>query len=69
MHKADTYIGIRSIKMADFLVILVIAVIVGASLLYIRKEKKRGVQCIGCPAAGNCAKHKQGGCGSGAQNR
>lgn len=54
--------------MADFLIILVIAVIVGASLLYIRKEKKRGVRCIGCPAAGTCGKQKQGGCGSDAQN-
>ena len=55
--------------MADFLIILIVAGIVGAAILYIRKEKKRGVQCIGCPAAEACAKHRQGGCGSNTQEK
>ena len=45
--------------MADFLIIALVAAIIIAIACYIRKEKKRGVQCIGCPDAktcgGNCA--------------
>ena len=48
----------------DFIVILLIALIVVAALVYIRREKKRGVTCIGCPHAAECAKKKQGGCGT-----
>lgn len=49
-------------NMTDIIVALVVLVIVGAALLYIRKEKKRGVACIGCPAAGACGKKHNGGC-------
>ena len=44
--------------MTDIMVGLLVAVIVGAALLYIRKEKKKGAVCIGCPNAGSCAKSK-----------
>lgn len=46
--------------MTDLIVIAVIAAIIGAAARYVYKEKKRGVKCIGCPAAqnGSC-----GGCG------
>ena len=46
------------------IVILIIAALVGGALIYIRKEKKRGATCIGCPHAGECAKKRQGGCNS-----
>ena len=50
--------------MANFIVIAVIAVIVGASALYICKAKKRGVKCVGCPDSGSCAsKSCSGNCG------
>ena len=50
--------------MTDFLVAAVLALIVGGAVLYIYKEKKRGVVCIGCPHAEACAKkHCEGGCG------
>ena len=42
--------------MANVIVVIVVLVIIGAALVYIRKEKKRGVTCIGCPQAGMCAK-------------
>lgn len=42
--------------MTDIIVGLIIVVIVGLAVTYIRKEKKRGVKCIGCPHAGDCAK-------------
>ena len=45
--------------MTDILVIGVVAVVFVAALRYIHKEKKRGIQCVGCPDAprcsGNCA--------------
>ncbi len=41
---------------ADMIVLLVIIILVAAAVVYMRKEKKRGVKCIGCPHAGECAK-------------
>ncbi len=50
--------------MADIIVGLVLIVMVGAAVAYIIREKKRGVACIGCPAAGTCAsKNHPGGDG------
>lgn len=55
--------------MQNLIVIAVIAAIVGLAGLYIHKEKKRGIKCIGCPngakCAGNCAACS--GCHSGYQ--
>ncbi len=45
---------IGSEEMLDFIILGILVIIVGAAILYIRKEKKKGVRCIGCPAAGNC---------------
>ena len=45
--------------MTNFIVIAVIAAIVGGAVWYIRREKRRGIQCVGCPdsatCSGNCA--------------
>ena len=43
--------------MTDFMVGLIVLIIVGAALLYIRKEKKRGAACIGCSHSGDCQRH------------
>jgi len=40
--------------MADFVVIVILAAIVGAAVVYIIKEKKKGTACIGCPFADTC---------------
>lgn len=45
--------------MTDIIFGAIVIIIVGAALLYIRKEKKKGVVCIGCPHAGTCSKHHQ----------
>lgn len=45
---------------ADISIIIVLAVILGWALMTIKKEKKNGVACIGCPDAGNCAKRRNG---------
>lgn len=48
--------------LANLIVGGIIVLIVFAAIRYIRNEKKRGVTCIGCPHAAECAKKKQGGC-------
>ena len=40
--------------MDNIIVIAVIAAILGAAIWYIRKEKRKGAACIGCPHAANC---------------
>ena len=47
--------------MADVILIVVILAIVGGAVRYIRKEKKRGVACIGCPSAATCSRKNCGG--------
>lgn len=55
--------------MANFLIVLILLIIVGAAIAYIVKEKKRGVKCIGCPAAGSCSHNCQGsGCSGNGEN-
>ena len=55
--------------MTDFILIIVLAVILGASVAYIVKAKKSGAKCIGCPVEGGCP-HKQGnGCSCGSTQK
>ncbi|MBQ8814682.1 MAG: FeoB-associated Cys-rich membrane protein [Lachnospiraceae bacterium] len=60
--------------MDDLILVAVLVLIIGAAVVYIIKEKKRGVKCIGCPAAAECASRNSGavsacsgcgGCGAG----
>ena len=46
----------------DVIVILVLAAIVGAAAWYIRKSKKNGKKCIGCPDGCCGCASKEGGC-------
>ena len=47
-------------KPIDIIIILIIAVILGATIAYIVRAKKKGTKCIGCPAGDCCAmKSKQ----------
>lgn len=49
--------------MADLIVIAVLLIVIGAAVIYMRKEKKKGVRCVGCPAAGECARrHSETAC-------
>ena len=56
--------------MQNLIVIAIVALIFGGAVSYIRKQKKKGVKCIGCPDAatcsgncagcsGNCSGHKK----------
>ena len=52
--------------MINILLIVLLAVIAGLIVWYLIREKKRGVTCVGCPYAKECAKRKSGcGCGDG----
>lgn len=42
--------------MADVIIIILLILILGSALLYMKKEKHNGVNCIGCPDAGTCKK-------------
>ncbi len=52
----------------DIIVVIVVLAIIGAAVMYIRKEKKRGVRCVGCPSAGQCSGHCNGDCGGNENN-
>ncbi|MBO5883999.1 MAG: FeoB-associated Cys-rich membrane protein [Clostridia bacterium] len=51
-------------EIIDYIVIGVIALIVGAAIVYIIKEKKKGKKCIGCPYCSSCTSKKSGECGN-----
>lgn len=51
--------------MATFIVGMIVLVIVGAAIVYIVKEKKKGVKCIGCPAGAACSTKGCGSCNGG----
>lgn len=44
--------------MENIIVFAIVALIVSLAVIYIRREKKKGKKCIGCPYSGSCS----GGC-------
>lgn len=46
--------------MRNFIILAVLFVVVGGSIRYIIKEKKKGVRCVGCSMAGTCAARRNG---------
>lgn len=47
-------------KLIDFAIIALIVLILGAVIFYIRKAKKKGIKCIGCPDGATCSGHCSG---------
>lgn len=47
--------------MENFIVIAVLAFVIGCAILYIVKAKKKGVKCVGCPYADTCSKSADSG--------
>lgn len=41
--------------MMNFIIGMIVIAAVGAAIIYLIKEKKKGVKCIGCPNASSCA--------------
>ena len=59
-------------KPIDALLVLIIAAILAAAITYIVRAKKKGVKCIGCPAAECCHASRNvscAGCAGGAAGR
>ena len=48
--------------MENFIIILIVAAIVIGILIYLRRAKKRGEACIGCPYAKQCGGNCNGSC-------
>lgn len=42
--------------LADIIVIAILAAVCAGIVFYLIREKRRGVKCIGCPYAKECAK-------------
>lgn len=40
------------IGIADIILIVVLAAIIGGAVAYLVKARKKGVKCIGCPSGG-----------------
>jgi hypothetical protein len=54
---------------ADWIALLLIALIVGGATAYIVKEKKKGRKCIGCPYSATCQSARKGECGCASSDR
>ena len=39
----------------DWIVLIILAAVLLGVIFYIRKAKKNGAKCIGCPERGNCS--------------
>lgn len=50
--------------MENFIVAGLLVIIIGAVVFYLVREKKKGVKCIGCPYAKQCAGKCGGKCNS-----
>ena len=46
--------------MTDMIIILILVIILGAALSAMKKEKAKGVTCIGCPDAHACEMRRNG---------
>lgn len=49
-------------SIGEIIIIVLLAVILVAAILYIYKAKKRGEKCIGCPYSKECQGNCNGGC-------
>ncbi len=45
-----------TVILANIIIVILLVLIVGSAVIYICKEKKKGVHCIGCPSAGSCSR-------------
>ncbi len=48
--------------MENYIIIAMILLILGGACFYIRREKKKGAKCIGCPYAKQCGSNCAGAC-------
>ncbi len=53
--------------MGNYIVIAILALIIGAAVFYVYRAKKSGQKCIGCPYSKQCS-GSCGGCGTNREN-
>ena len=53
----------------DYIILAVLAAIIGGVVWYIIRAKKSGKKCIGCPDGGPCSKGGCGCCGCDAEEK
>ncbi len=46
--------------LTDILIAVILLAVIGAAVFYIRKEKKNGAKCIGCPDSKTCGRNCSG---------
>ena len=51
-------------KPIDYIIIAIVVICMGAAIAYIRKAKKSGAKCIGCPDGATCGGNCSGCSGS-----
>lgn len=51
--------------MTDFIIVAILAVIIGSAARYVYKAKKSGAKCIGCAVEGSCPSKSGQACGCG----
>lgn len=44
-------------NLPTIIALIAVAAAVFLAIRYMHRQKKKGVACIGCPAAGSCRKH------------
>ncbi len=49
-------------NLIDFIVIGIVVLIVTLAIVYIVRQKKKGVKCVGCPMAKQCADRNKNQC-------
>ena len=42
-------------KLVDFVILAVVALVIGLVIWYLHRAKKKGIKCIGCPDGAKCA--------------
>lgn len=52
--------------MENIVIIALVVLIVGAAACYIRRKRKQGAKCIGCPFGSSCPGNGCSGCSGGA---
>ncbi|MBP3369040.1 MAG: FeoB-associated Cys-rich membrane protein [Clostridia bacterium] len=48
--------------LADIIIVAILAAICTGIIIYIVRQKRRGVKCIGCPYSGECSNKNNSGC-------
>ncbi len=55
--------------MGDYIALAVVVIIVAAAVIYLIRQKKSGVKCIGCPHANMCSSKSHCSCSDKAQTK